>query len=81
MGYSPWGRKELDTTEQLSNNNKLNGKQFTVPLFSQVFTLVAVGTDISGKPDVFRHVRLKSRVPTRGSALPNYFKNPMGSMF
>ena len=21
-GYSPWGRKELDTTEQLNNNNQ-----------------------------------------------------------
>ena len=21
-GYSPWGREELDTTEQLNNNNK-----------------------------------------------------------
>ena len=22
--YSPWGRKELDTTKQLNNNNKWN---------------------------------------------------------
>ena len=22
MGYSPWGRKELDTTSQLNNNTK-----------------------------------------------------------
>ena len=22
MDYSPWGRKESDTTEQLNNNNK-----------------------------------------------------------
>ena len=27
-GYSPWGRKELDVTEQQKNNNKENrGKQ------------------------------------------------------
>ena len=24
MGYSPWGLKESDTTEQLSNNNLIN---------------------------------------------------------
>ena len=23
VGYSPWGRKESDTTEQLNNNNKM----------------------------------------------------------
>ena len=22
MGYSPWGHKELDTTQQLNNNSK-----------------------------------------------------------
>ena len=26
MGYSPWGPKELDTTEQLKSNNK-TGRQ------------------------------------------------------
>ena len=26
MGYSPWGRKELDTTERLNYNNRLNGR-------------------------------------------------------
>ena len=24
MGYSPWGHKESDTTEQLSNSNNLD---------------------------------------------------------
>ena len=26
LGYSPWGRKELDTTERLNYNNRLNGR-------------------------------------------------------
>ena len=34
--------------------------------------LVAVGTDISRKPDVFRRVRLKARVPTRGVCILFY---------
>ena len=71
MGYSPWGRKEWTQQSELSNNI-LNSKQFTVPLFSQMFRLVAVGTDISGRPDVFRRVRLKARVPTRGVCILFY---------
>ena len=65
------GSQRVDTTERLSAN-KLNSKQFTVPLFSQMFRLVAVGTDISGRPDVFRRVRLKTRVPTRGVCILFY---------
>ena len=42
VGYSPWGRKEWTQQSELSNNI-LNSKQFTVPLFSQMFRLVAVG--------------------------------------
>ena len=26
LGYSPWGRKELDMTERLNYNNRLNGR-------------------------------------------------------
>ena len=30
--YSPWGRKELETTEQLNSNKQTNGKNVLVKL-------------------------------------------------
>ena len=34
VGYSPWGRKELDTTEQLSTYNNMVYSMFLLQIYS-----------------------------------------------
>ena len=46
MGYSPWGQKEADTTQQLSNNNS-NGLFYSSGGESAI-RVTAVETGISG---------------------------------
>ena len=40
MGYSPWGHKELDTTEQLTHTHLLQGSTILANKFGGVFLFV-----------------------------------------
>ena len=47
MCCSPWGHRELDTTEQLSNNSKFpepEGARFQPPFDSKTLNFLALGS-------------------------------------
>ena len=58
MGYSPWGHKELDTSEWLNNNKYINGielriKKYILHLYSQLIFNKDVRITQWGKHSLF----------------------------